>query len=236
MSLTLTPEDAVEVQESTSPQAPADQLPHGLKGVSKSLVDRVSTRAGGLLSTSADDLTGVLAFQIRAKEAQKIKAAMTRSSGQAERLLMMSRLPELARILRNVFVEAKKPAIVMEVACNRMVASYRSALSPGGWLCGSGLQLYRCSSSNCTGSGTWSLLEQDSQRTRRPCSHCSPTSGSDPSGWVNTQNPTGLQCEQGRLSLSIRGQKGQRLLVHCSGPGLCSGLWSEGVLPFLCWC
>ncbi|TNM99669.1 hypothetical protein fugu_012702 [Takifugu bimaculatus] len=108
VSLTLTPEDAVEVQETASPQTPADQLPHGLKGVSKSLVDR-----------------------IRAKEAQKIKAAMTRTSGQAERLLMMSRLPELARILRNVFVEEKKPALLMEVACNRMVASYRSALSPG---------------------------------------------------------------------------------------------------------
>ncbi|XP_056904020.1 DNA replication factor Cdt1 [Takifugu flavidus] len=108
VSLTLTPEDAVEVQETASPQTPADQLPHGLKGVSKSLVDR-----------------------IRAKEAQKIKAAMTRTSGQAERLLMMSRLPELARILRNVFVEEKKPALLMEVACNRMVASYRSALSSG---------------------------------------------------------------------------------------------------------
>lgn len=132
MSLTLTPEDAVEVQESASPQAPADQLPHGLKGVSKSLVERVRTTGGGLLITGAEDLTGVLAFQIRAKEAQKIKAAMTRNSDQAERLLMMSRLPELARILRNVFVEEKKPALIMEVACSRMVASYRSALSPGG--------------------------------------------------------------------------------------------------------
>lgn len=133
MSLTLTPEDAVEVQETASPQTPADQLPRGLKGVSKSLVDRVRTTGGRLItSASAYDLTGALAFQIRAKEAQKMKAAMTRSSGQAERLLMMSRLPELARILRNVFVEEKKPALIMEVACNRMVASYRSALSPGG--------------------------------------------------------------------------------------------------------
>lgn len=58
---------------------------------------------------------------------------MTRDPGQTERLLMMSRLPELARILRNVFVEEKKPALIMEVACSRMVASYRSALSPGGF-------------------------------------------------------------------------------------------------------
>lgn len=77
------------------------------------------------------DLTDVSVLQIRAKEAQKMKAAMTRKPGQAERLVMLSRLPELARILRNVFVEEKKPALIMEVACNRMATSYRSALSPG---------------------------------------------------------------------------------------------------------
>ncbi|CAG6018244.1 unnamed protein product [Menidia menidia] len=48
-----------------------------------------------------------------------------------ERLLMLSRLGELARILRSVFVAEKKAALTMEVACNRMVASYRSALSTG---------------------------------------------------------------------------------------------------------
>ncbi|MEQ2213722.1 hypothetical protein XENOCAPTIV_019831, partial [Xenoophorus captivus] len=58
------------------------------------------------------------------------KAAMTRNPAQEERLLMMSRLGELARILRNVFVAEAKAALIMEVACNRMVASYRSALSP----------------------------------------------------------------------------------------------------------
>lgn len=70
-------------------------------------------------------------FQIRAKEAQKLQAAMTRNPTQEERLRMMSQLPELARILRNVFVAEKKPALIMEVACNRMMASYRSALSTG---------------------------------------------------------------------------------------------------------
>ncbi|XP_071370617.1 DNA replication factor Cdt1 [Centroberyx affinis] len=88
--------------------APAAQTPSALKGVSQSLLDR-----------------------IRAKEAQKLQAAMTRNPAQEERLLMMSRLAELARILRNVFVAEKKPALIMELACNRMVASYRSALSTG---------------------------------------------------------------------------------------------------------
>lgn len=69
--------------------------------------------------------------QIRAKEAQKLQVAMTRNPEQEERLGMMSRLPEMARILRNVFVAEKKPALIMELACNRVIASYRSSLSAG---------------------------------------------------------------------------------------------------------
>uniref|UniRef100_A0A3B4YK17 Chromatin licensing and DNA replication factor 1 n=1 Tax=Seriola lalandi dorsalis TaxID=1841481 RepID=A0A3B4YK17_SERLL len=98
-------DNAAESKEPTSPpQNPT--VPTTLKGVSQSLLDR-----------------------IRAKEAQKLLATMTRNPNQEERLMMMSRLGELARILRNVFVAEKKPALIMEVACNRMVASYRSALS-----------------------------------------------------------------------------------------------------------
>ncbi|XP_029927044.1 DNA replication factor Cdt1 [Myripristis murdjan] len=86
----------------------AAHTPDALKGVSQSLLDR-----------------------IRAKEAQKLQAAMTRNPAQEERLLMISRLGELARILRNVFVAEKKPALIMELACSRMVASYKSVLSTG---------------------------------------------------------------------------------------------------------
>lgn len=114
VSLALQTEDKIADKEPASPQnsavpqTSAAQVPTALKGVSQSLLDR-----------------------IRAKEAQKLQAAMTRNSTQEERLLMLSRLPELARILRNTFVAEKKPALIMEVACNRMVASYRSALSTG---------------------------------------------------------------------------------------------------------
>ncbi|XP_070298604.1 DNA replication factor Cdt1-like, partial [Salvelinus sp. IW2-2015] len=90
-----------------TPVAPAETH-SALKGVSQSLLER-----------------------IRAKEAQKLQAAMTRNPQQEERLVMMSRLGELARILRNVFVAEKKPALIMEVACNRVVSSYRSAMSTG---------------------------------------------------------------------------------------------------------
>ncbi|XP_074057283.1 DNA replication factor Cdt1 isoform X2 [Macrotis lagotis] len=82
--------------------------PSALKGVSQALLER-----------------------IRAKETQRLQAMMTRRPQQEERLLMLSRLPELARILRSVFVAEKKPALTMEVTCARMVSSYRSSMSPG---------------------------------------------------------------------------------------------------------
>ncbi|KAF4094393.1 hypothetical protein AMELA_G00014560 [Ameiurus melas] len=90
------------------PAAMPIQTSSALKGVSQSLLER-----------------------IRAKEAQKLQAAMTRNPEQEARLGMMSRLPEMARILRNVFIAEKKPALIMELACNRMMASYRSSLTAG---------------------------------------------------------------------------------------------------------
>ncbi|XP_078525415.1 DNA replication factor Cdt1 [Lissotriton helveticus] len=85
---------------------PVASVPVALKGVPESLLER-----------------------IRAKEAQKIQALMTRNPQQEERLAVMSRLPEMARILRNVFVSEKKPALTMEVSCNRVIGSYRSSMT-----------------------------------------------------------------------------------------------------------
>uniref|UniRef100_F7C3B8 DNA replication factor Cdt1 n=1 Tax=Monodelphis domestica TaxID=13616 RepID=F7C3B8_MONDO len=85
-------------------------------------------------SSSPSALRGVsqaLLERIRAKEAQKLQALMTRRPQQEERLLVLSRLPELARILRSVFVAEKKPALTMEVACARMIGSYGPSLTPG---------------------------------------------------------------------------------------------------------
>uniref|UniRef100_A0ABM5EUI1 DNA replication factor Cdt1 n=1 Tax=Pogona vitticeps TaxID=103695 RepID=A0ABM5EUI1_9SAUR len=82
--------------------------PDSLKGVSQSLLERVRT-----------------------KEAQKMQALMTRHPQQEQRLSMLARLPEMARVLRNVFVAEKKPALPLEVACRRMMASYRSPMALG---------------------------------------------------------------------------------------------------------
>ncbi|KAM4833462.1 DNA replication factor Cdt1 [Thomomys bottae] len=92
----------------TPPATPPAASPSALKGVSLALLER-----------------------IRAKEAQRQLAQMTRPPEQELRLQRLERLPELARVLRSVFVSERKPALTMEVACARMVGSCRATLSPG---------------------------------------------------------------------------------------------------------
>ncbi|POI23282.1 hypothetical protein CIB84_012971, partial [Bambusicola thoracicus] len=69
--------------------------------------------------------------RIRAKEARRLQALMTREMGQEERLAMLGRLPAMARILRGVFVAEKKPALPMELACARMADSFPTQMAAG---------------------------------------------------------------------------------------------------------
>ncbi|XP_014797638.1 PREDICTED: DNA replication factor Cdt1 [Calidris pugnax] len=82
-------------------------------------------------SSALKGVSQALLERIRAKEAQKLQALMTRDPRQEERLAMLGRLPAMARILRNVFVAEKKQALTMEVACARMAESYNTQMSPG---------------------------------------------------------------------------------------------------------
>ncbi|XP_032320492.1 DNA replication factor Cdt1 [Camelus ferus] len=88
------------------PATPPTTAPAALKGVSQALLER-----------------------IRAKEAQKQLAQMTRCPEQEQRLQQLERLPVLAHVLRNIFVSERKPALTMEAACARMVGSYSMAMS-----------------------------------------------------------------------------------------------------------
>ncbi|XP_061450064.1 DNA replication factor Cdt1 [Rhineura floridana] len=104
-----TAETSPSVPESPRPAPPVPaNTPASLKGVSQSLLERV-----------------------RAKEAEKLRVLMTRNPQQEQRLDILGRLPEMARVLRNVFVAEKKQALPMEVACQRMMASYRSLMTLG---------------------------------------------------------------------------------------------------------
>ncbi|NWX03339.1 CDT1 factor, partial [Caloenas nicobarica] len=82
-------------------------------------------------SSALKGVSQALLERIRAKEAQKLQALMTRDAGQEERLAMLGRLPAMARVLRNVFVAEKKLALPMEVVCARLADSYDTQMPPG---------------------------------------------------------------------------------------------------------
>ncbi|XP_031471240.1 DNA replication factor Cdt1 isoform X2 [Phasianus colchicus] len=82
-------------------------------------------------SSALKGVSQALLERIRAKEARRLQALMTRAAGQEERLAMLGRLPAMARILRGVFVAEKKPALPMELACVRMADSCPTQMAAG---------------------------------------------------------------------------------------------------------
>ncbi|NWR12793.1 CDT1 factor, partial [Paradoxornis webbianus] len=92
---------------SKAPATPASTS-GALKGVSQELLDRV-----------------------RAKEARRLQALLTRDAAQEERAARLARLPAMARVLRGVFVAEKKPALAMELLCARLADSCPELAAPG---------------------------------------------------------------------------------------------------------
>ena len=105
----------VRVEVVDSPAAPCNppsptkslQISAALKGIPKALLEK-----------------------IRAKQAAKALEAMTRTSAQDKEACQYSRLPDLARILRNVFVTEKKGALQLETVLEKVGNSYGTAMSP----------------------------------------------------------------------------------------------------------
>ncbi|XP_022228703.2 DNA replication factor Cdt1 [Drosophila obscura] len=91
------------VKECTVPDATSNLL----KGLPKSLIEK-----------------------IRAKQAAKALEAMTRRPSQDQEATKYSRLPELARHLRNVFVTERKGVLTLEVIITKIQNSFRANLTP----------------------------------------------------------------------------------------------------------
>ncbi|XP_032925963.1 DNA replication factor Cdt1-like [Catharus ustulatus] len=95
--------------EPTLPKTPTPaSTSSALKGVSQELLDRV-----------------------RAKEARRLQALLTRDARQEERAARLARLPAMARVLRGLFVAEKKPALSMELLCARLADSCPELVAPG---------------------------------------------------------------------------------------------------------
>lgn len=85
-----------------------------------------------VLSTNSKALKGIpmaLLEKIRAKQAAKALDTMTRRPSQDRQAQKYSRLPELARHLRNVFITEKKGVLPVEIVLQKIENSYKELMT-----------------------------------------------------------------------------------------------------------
>lgn len=80
------------------------------------------------VSTILKGIPKALLEKIRAKQAAKALQAMTRSPAQDHVAIQYLRLPELARILRNLYVTEKKSILPLDFTLEKLGNSYREKL------------------------------------------------------------------------------------------------------------
>lgn len=97
------------------------------KSTSISTQTNQSSTSGIQLSYPAlRGLPASLLEKVKAKQAAKALAAMTRSSESDEKYLTYSRLPELAKTLRNIFVTERKNVLALNVVVSKLGSSFKS--------------------------------------------------------------------------------------------------------------
>ncbi|XP_066149289.1 DNA replication factor Cdt1 [Euwallacea fornicatus] len=99
--------EARQTQTALSLPEVSQELPQSvLKGIPKSLLEKV-----------------------RQKQAAKALISMTRSAGKEKEVQLYSRLPEIARLTRNLFVSEKKGVLLLDTVVDKLGNSYRGNLS-----------------------------------------------------------------------------------------------------------
>lgn len=68
--------------------------------------------------------------KVRAKQAQKALEMMTRTSEANKDAVKYARLPEIAKIVRNIFVGEKKNVLTVDHVVKKLDDSYRTKLTP----------------------------------------------------------------------------------------------------------
>lgn len=109
-----------------------------IKDLSATCQETTAATATESAAATATDVTasllkGVpksLLEKIRAKQAAKALDAMTRRPSQDQEATKYSRLPELARHLRNVFITERKGVLTLEIVIKKIQNSFRTSLSP----------------------------------------------------------------------------------------------------------
>ncbi|XP_026499044.1 DNA replication factor Cdt1 [Vanessa tameamea] len=88
-----------------------------------------STSGVQILNPALRNLPTALLDKVKAKQAAKALEAMTRSSEFEQNYLTYSRLPDLARTLRNIFVTERKNVLALNVVLSKLDSSFKSNVS-----------------------------------------------------------------------------------------------------------
>ncbi|CAH0729869.1 unnamed protein product, partial [Brenthis ino] len=82
-----------------------------------------------ILNPALRNLPAALLEKVKAKQAAKALEAMTRSNENEQKYLVYSRLPDLARTLRNIFVTERKNVLALNVVLSKLDSSFKSNVS-----------------------------------------------------------------------------------------------------------
>ncbi|KYM94394.1 PREDICTED: DNA replication factor Cdt1 [Cyphomyrmex costatus] len=112
-------------QDSTT-QTTEDNIPK----VNIAIVDTPSTQSiqTDNFSTLFKGIPKALLEKVRAKQAAKALEAMTRTPNADKEAALYSRLPELAKLIRNIFVAEKKGVLPLEAVIQKLGNSFRTKL------------------------------------------------------------------------------------------------------------
>lgn len=106
---------------------------NGMQKVNIAIVDTpptTPTTETSYLTTAFKGIPKALLEKVRAKQAAKALEVMTRTPDLDKEATLYSRLPELAKILRSIFVAEKKGVLPLEHVLTKLDNSFRTKLTP----------------------------------------------------------------------------------------------------------
>ncbi|XP_078043063.1 chromatin licensing and DNA replication factor double parked [Augochlora pura] len=109
------------------------QTVDSMRNVNISIVDTppaTPTIQNNFINSALKGIPKALLEKVRAKQAAKALEAMTRTPDADKEATMYSRLPELSKILRNIFVAERKGVLTMEFVIGKLENSFKAKLTP----------------------------------------------------------------------------------------------------------
>ncbi|XP_045766587.1 DNA replication factor Cdt1 [Maniola jurtina] len=111
-----------------------EKVATGIKETPKSTsvttqTNQPSTSDIQILNPALRNLPAALLEKVKAKQAAKALEAMTRSTESDQKYLTYSRLPDLARTLRNIFVTERKNVLALNIVLSKLDSSFKSSVS-----------------------------------------------------------------------------------------------------------